>query len=209
MQVFRSLVMELAFEGETFSVSFCIDLCIKSCPGEGSNPFCSCSWVWGFFLLELQQFYSEKGMLEILPLAGFLAWTVWCPLGSRGPVLTCACTWASRSHSSCSHGRTWAVGILGPGCRCRIPGVHYNCAVGMGDTSLWAVGALGLGCQHRLLGVQSVVLQAWGTQACRQQEHWVLLAGVGFWDRDPSLKSVGALEPACCHGLLGVSSVAL
>jgi hypothetical protein len=67
--MFGSLVVELAFDGERLRFwnleLFLVRVLILYAPGVG---------ILRFFLLVLQQCSSERGMLDILPLAGFLLW---------------------------------------------------------------------------------------------------------------------------------------
>jgi hypothetical protein len=72
MQVFRSLVVELAFEGEQLSCCFILHLTFTHLAFlvRVLIPCAPVVGVLSFFLLELQQCSSERGMLEMLPLQG-------------------------------------------------------------------------------------------------------------------------------------------
>jgi hypothetical protein len=84
--VFGLLVVELAFVGRgCLDVSFCVEVYASEIvSGCGFNLLCPFSLYFeGFFLLELYQCSSERGVQDMLPLVGFL---LWCrlPLSSPG-----------------------------------------------------------------------------------------------------------------------------
>jgi hypothetical protein len=66
------------------AVSFCVDFYTSGVVvGYGFNLSWPCNWYFeDFSLLDLQHYSPEKGMLDMLPFAGFL---LWCQLPLFSP----------------------------------------------------------------------------------------------------------------------------